>query len=729
MNQEKESERFRRLANEDLELVYQAIETSEEPWWGFGILANREFFKVRDEQRIRNLIDLRKDHILVSLKNSSSPADITWSMHRYLWFFEREETLDALAEAMRNTDISWQLFDDFKHHRVLMENQNLQSAFIHALEHSLSPHFVVSVLRDYPIFLSEEGTVDAILRAIDTTDNIFPLIAETALIRVIAENEMIQNAIQNRFPDIVDLIQPTTFNWMYIRDISHVKSIVGDERLAKRISTTLKEQDNSLLNIKAIFSFCEITELTRNETIQHAVAQVIEGTEDNDVCGVLEPVAKSRLLVESDPVKSAISKRISSIVSNILTAESPLKVVEAIGMIPVVTQNKSVRNAIRTRMPGIIQDVRKAVDNPIFTWTFYKSAYRIPEIFCNTQVRELIDPNIIMNDKYGLYSQNIAQYPSLAKDSLIWKAMHRAIKEFPDPAWFITSLADIPRMYDDLEIRKAIEERIPRIIELIEEDDEVELLCREIAGNSFLMSFKDIEDAINKKIHSKPTPWRLIAGLPYEYLQKEFICDIIKNGSESLSENIIDDYSQVFDYGVIRILRSEAVVQLEEVQEVLDSEFDRVLEDLESAWDVWYSILFLQNIPQYAFSEKVLKAIRNRIDDLVHALKTNNDWVQVLHALSPYSDLLLDERIIAAIAERIRASQEPYMILDVDGLNLLLQHESIKDALRDSIPDFVFGITSTSQAYFIVKEIEKVEFLREDSRVSRAIREFKDTIE
>lgn len=43
MSQETESERFRRLADENLELVYEAIETSEEPWWGFGILSIEKF--------------------------------------------------------------------------------------------------------------------------------------------------------------------------------------------------------------------------------------------------------------------------------------------------------------------------------------------------------------------------------------------------------------------------------------------------------------------------------------------------------------------------------------------------------------------------------------------------------------------------------------------------------------------------------------------------------------
>ena len=58
MSQEKESDRFRRLADKDLELVYEAIETSEEPWWGFGILANFEFFNVRNKTRTMELLEL-----------------------------------------------------------------------------------------------------------------------------------------------------------------------------------------------------------------------------------------------------------------------------------------------------------------------------------------------------------------------------------------------------------------------------------------------------------------------------------------------------------------------------------------------------------------------------------------------------------------------------------------------------------------------------------------------
>jgi hypothetical protein len=585
LNQEKESERFRRLANEDIELVYEAIKTSDEPWWGLGILEHREFIKVRDEQRARNLIELRSKHILESLRKSSSPWDITWSMYRYLWFFERDETLEVLSEAMRNNDFSWQLFDIFKHHRVLIQNHDLRSAFLYAVEHSQHPNFVISVLRDYPNFLGEEATMNAVIKALSTTNNIFTLIAEVALIRVLAENEEVQRAIQNRIPDLLKQIQPTAFNWMHIRDIDHVKSIIRDERLAKRISSVIKEQDQALLKTHALWSLCNIPELTGNEIIQQTVAQVIEETEENEICEVLRPVAVSRLLVESDPVKSAISKRIDSIVSNILNAEAPRKVVEDIGMLPMVTQDKRVKEAIQKRIPDIIQDVRKAAEDPIFTWTFFKSAYRIPEIYSNPQVRELIDPNIIMNDNYGSYSSKIAQYPSLAKDTLIWKAMLRAVKEFPNPAWYITSLAEIPGMYDDLEIRKAIEGRIPRIIEEIEADDETELLSEDIVENSFLMSFKEIEDTINKKIHSKPTPWRLIAGLPDEYLQKDFVLDIIKSESKSLSENLLDEYNKGFDLRLVRILKSEVASQLKEVQDVLDKEFDRQLEDLESAWD------------------------------------------------------------------------------------------------------------------------------------------------
>ena len=87
MSKEKESDRFRRLANDNLELVYEAIEISEEPWWGFGILANFEFFNVRNKQRTTELLKLRSQHIIEAIRTSPSPWDITWSLPSYRWFF------------------------------------------------------------------------------------------------------------------------------------------------------------------------------------------------------------------------------------------------------------------------------------------------------------------------------------------------------------------------------------------------------------------------------------------------------------------------------------------------------------------------------------------------------------------------------------------------------------------------------------------------------------------
>ncbi len=729
MSEEKESERFRRLADNNLELVYEAIKTSQEPWWGFKILSNFEFFKIRDDARTKELIEFRSQYIIESIQTSSTPWDIIWTMQRYLWFFERDDVLETLAEVIKKSNAPWQVFNDLRHHRILMRNPNLRSAFIHAIQHSPGSSNVISTLRDYPDFLSEARTVKTIENAIRNSKDFLRIIVEVTQIRVLDENKMIQDAIIYRIDDIAKTIQSSDFIWQNIRALDHVDAVTEDNRIINAISSTIKKQDGVALQTTAIFCIRLMTNLTDSEIIQNTVAYVLESVDSDEICRVLNPVGDSKLLVESESVQSAIANRIDAVASNILESETPRKAVEDIGMILNIIKDEKVKEVIRTRLPDIIKDFKNAGDMDYFTWNFFERSILIPDIYRSSEVRELIGTNIILEDVYGNYTKRIASYPSLVRDPIIRKAILKAITEFEVPAWFICSLDAIPDIYEDESIRFAIKERIPKIIELIETDDASENLSLEIAENEFLMKFEDIEKSIFDRIRSTPIPWKTIAGFPDTLLELDIVKEIISKGISDLSNGFWDEINDSLDWSLMRILRSEVARNSEEIHAVLDRYLDRLLVDIESTWEIWYLASFIEEVPYYLENDRVLNAIIGRTNDLAHALKTRDDWMYILNMIASYEEIFSDETIIKSIATRIQTTHEPWCILDNDSLEFLLRDESICDALRARIPDFVFGIQSTIEVSFITKEIEKVDFLSEDQRISTAVNEYREMIE
>ncbi len=133
MSKEDESERFKRLAEENPMSIYDAIEESEEPWWGFGILAQPRMCEIKDDERIRGLIEHRSHHMLETISTSSQPWLVIWNIQSYVWFFEKEETIDAVANAIRNSVNPAQCVEDIQHIRKVMQSKSVKSAFLHAL--------------------------------------------------------------------------------------------------------------------------------------------------------------------------------------------------------------------------------------------------------------------------------------------------------------------------------------------------------------------------------------------------------------------------------------------------------------------------------------------------------------------------------------------------------------------------------------------------------------------
>lgn len=305
MNKESESDRFGRLAKEDPELVYKAIETSDEPWWGFEILSQLRMNEYRDEERIRKLVQMRSQHMIESLRTSSTPYEITWSLARYTWFLEQDDAVGAIAIAIENSIVPWQIINDIRHNRDLMKNQRILDAFTHVIRTNPRVSQFVNCLRDYPNYLIESKTQDAIIDAIKNNDEIWWLVSEVLSIRVLAEQQAIKDAIQSRAEEIIEAFRTHPKNWQIVPLYMHFDDFVEDPRVIDAIGEGIQNTDNAYAFLyKILPSYA----LTKKEIIHEAIALRIERAPEEELWQLIGPLKLRRILVESKSIRSTIDK-------------------------------------------------------------------------------------------------------------------------------------------------------------------------------------------------------------------------------------------------------------------------------------------------------------------------------------------------------------------------------------------------------------------------------------
>ncbi|MHA1927671.1 MAG: hypothetical protein ACTSV2_03715 [Candidatus Thorarchaeota archaeon] len=722
MNKETESDRFGRLASENPELLYEAIETSDEPWWGFAILTQKRMDEYRDEDRTRELILMRSQDMLDYLRSRSDPWIVTWGMQEYTWFLEQNETIEAIAAAVRISKYSWQIFEILQYNRTIMKNRSLRDAFIFAISVHETPANIINSLRYFPDLLIEPKTIKVIVNAIETSDEFWWVISEVASIPVLTRQHLIEKAVERRESDLVEVFRSHPENWRIIHRFINLDEFMKESKVVDAIAQGLLETEDAANFLRTIWTSYA---LMNNDVIQKTIAQRLEVATQDELWQLLAPLKYRRILIESKHIRTVIEKRMDSIVKLILESESPVRILDEIGMLRFLTDDPRIIKAIRQRLPDIVKELNSEGIEPSIVWSFIENTIWIDDIYRNQEIRKGLTTSFIKNDTYAGYTKRLDRYDDLLHDPIIKDAIVNEMNNSSNPSWFIGAILDMPGLKEDKRILSEIEKLVPVIVKHMDDDEDSDDLIVEISTNKSLMSFKEIETVVINKIRSSPIPWKIIAGLPVELFFQDFVQDIIRENLLELSKAIWNERIDDLDWFMTGIYRSKIVNDSQAITESLGTILQKMIDEIENWYEVWYVLSSIDEIPFFFENTRILEAIQKRATDIAHSIKIRGDYWHIINVVCLFDELRSNEQIIESIIYQLETSYNPWEFLHTETLDSLLQNKRIRKELEGRIPDFVYGITHTIDAHEIVEKVEKVDFLRDDIRIQKAIHEFR----
>ena len=176
------------------------------------------------------------------------------------------------------------------------------------------------------------------------------------------------------------------------------------------------------------------------------------------------------------------------------------------------------------------------------------------------------------------------------------------------------------------------------------------------------------------------------------------------------------------------ILKREPILLHQRLCNVLDRYLEDLIPEIENWWEIWYAISNVTEIPYLFENPQVLAAIGRRSADFAYSTRLRGDYWHIINVGTLFDEVLSDESVIESIIHQLQASYNPWQFLDTEQLDLLLKNRRINEGLKERIPDFVYGITHTTEALFIIEGIQKIEFLRNDERIIHAVAEFRRSV-
>lgn len=719
MDFNEEFQLIQELADEDVNLAYDEILHSECPWVGLYTLSLEEYSLLVDQTRLYEIVNKRESDILGSMKSTSSAQEILGCLEAYPSFLERENVLNEIAGIIRKSKSPFQIIATIKHIQTAMNHSLLRSAIMESLQKSPEPWNVIGTIRDFPQIFNDKIVINFLVNYLRTQDSCWRMINEVNDLRSLAQNPEIIDAIQERIDDIAAEIRASR----RIRDISsaviHNHELNEDPRIIKAISEYIINGPDALT---LIYEIRAEQSLTSREDIQQSIAARILQSSTDELYKIVGYIGESRLLIVSKSILNAIADRLDDLTRLVLETERPHTIAENISLVHPVIDDPRIRAAFAERIDDIIVGLNEVT--PWWSsWYLFERAMWIPEIFNSQGIRELIADYILLEDEVGNLPDKIREHPFVLRDATIWEAVIEAIHKFSNPIWMITSVCDNKIVDNDKAIKSVIEGRIPDIILLIEEEEGPFYLTQEVSDSSYLMGIGSINSVLMEKIRIEPVLWTLIAGLPDRFLENKEVNQII-------SENI-DELCRVL-YGVrgylsvqlSGILRYPIVKASEKVRRVLTGYRDRYLYELKNTWDVWYAIFHLRDYLVIVDDEELNQVIRSRSKDIAFAVRNRNDGWSILSLVSCIPELLHDHHVFKAMLDRILTSSDPWNFFSLDNHDYLLEKKEVREALDSRLEDFVFGITSTVDAQYIIETVKDT-WISEDLRIQSAITSYR----
>ncbi|MBD3406280.1 MAG: hypothetical protein GF411_09240 [Candidatus Lokiarchaeota archaeon] len=718
MDFNEEFQLIQELADEDVNLAYDEILHSECPWVGLYTLSLEEYSLVVDQSRLYEIVNKRESDILGSIRSTSSAQEILGCLESYPSFLERNNVLNVIARVIRKSKSPFQIIATIKHVQTAMNHSLLRSAIIESLQKSPEPWNVISTIRDFPQIYNDVAVVEFIVDHLQNHNSYWVMINEINDLRTLAEHPEIIDAIRGRIDDIAEEIRIAK----HIRDLGraviHNPELNNDLRIIKAISEyIIYGADAKTL----IYEIRTNQNITSKEYIQKAIGKRVRQLPTDELSNIIEYIGENRILLESPSITRAIADRLDDLTRFILDTEKPHTIAENISLVHPVIEDPRIRAAFAERIDDIVSGLNEVT--PWWSsWYLFERSIWVPEIFNSQGIRELLADYIILEDEVGNLPNKIRAHPYVLQDPVIWEAVIEAIHKFSNPIWIITSVCDNKIVEHNRGIRAAIEERIPDIILLIEDEESPYYLTQEVSDSSYLLSIEAINSSIMEKIQSKPIAWILLAGLPDTFLENKDVNKIISENIDELC-GVLYSVRGYLSVQLSGILRYPAVKSSKKIQKVLAGYRDRYLYELKNSWDVWYAIYHLRDYLEIVADAELDQVVLSRSKDIAYAVKNRDDGWSILGLVSCIPELLDNHHVFEAMIDRIRTSVDPWNIFSLDNIDYLLEREEIRNSLDSRIEDFVFGITSTIDAQYIIESIEDT-WLSKDTQIQTVINRY-----